>query len=89
MSNNPAEIYLDVAQRVSDEENYQIAQAKPDLDRILHVCADLIRENASLKTKLHIKQQYVEQLELDVFEKDIELFNAVTQLDNPGGGVLV
>lgn len=89
MSSNPAEVYLDVAQRVSDEENYQIGQAKTDLDRILHVCADLIRENASLKTKLFTKQQYVEQLELDVFEKDIELFSAINQLNNPEGGVLV
>ena len=89
MSNTPAEIYLDIAQRVNDEENYQIARALPDLHALLHATASLIRENASLKEENAQVHGLNETLTFQVFEKDVELFNAVNQLNNPEGGVLV
>jgi hypothetical protein len=85
LSNSAAEVYLDIAKRIQDEENYAPAAALPDLNRLLHATADLIRENAALREENSQVHGLNESLTFQVFEKDIELFNAISQLDNPEG----
>lgn len=88
MANTAAETYLAIAHRAQNPENYPAVQIEADLHALLHATADLIRENSSLTAKTVSADAYVAQLEIQLFNRDIELFSAISQLDNPDGGLL-
>lgn len=84
---SPSEIYLQIAERAQDPDNYPFVQQQNDLNVLLTATAALIRENSALQAKETSASAYIGDLEAQLFRKDIELFAAIQQLNNPEGGL--
>lgn len=77
----PASIFLDVQHKVESGHEYQAVDAKIDFQRLFTALRASLSENENLKSQLGTAEALLVEKEIEVFNKDIELFNAVTQLD--------
>lgn len=77
----PASIFLDVQHKVESGHEYHAADAKIDFQRLFTALRASLSESENLKSQLASTEAMLTEQEISTFNKDIELFNAITQLD--------
>lgn len=77
----PAQVYLDVAHKVSEGYEYPIAEAQQDFTRLFHALRASISQNNLLQARLDSADAYITELNIDNTIKDIELFNFTSQIE--------
>lgn len=75
----PAQVYLDIANKVNDGYEYPIAEAKIDFTRLFHALRHTLSENSSLTAQVESANQLITELNIEIFTKDIEIFSLTPQ----------
>lgn len=77
----PASIFLDVQHKVESGHEYHAADAKIDFQRLFTALRASLSESENLKAQLVTSEALITEHTIEMFNKDLELFNAITQLD--------
>lgn len=78
----PSAVFLDVQHKVENGHNYQAADTRIDFQRLFTALRSALAENESLKAEIKASDVWIQEQEIVIFNKDIELFNAITQFDS-------
>lgn len=80
---NPAAIYAHIYNRLlqcqAEGGKMPAAEASYSFAQLMVACSQLIAENERLRRAVAISDQIVEELEIEMAVKDIEIFNFTTQ----------
>lgn len=71
----PAQIYLDIANKVNEGYEYPIAEAKIDFTRLFHALRETLSQNSSLTAQVESANQLITELNIEIFAKEIEIFS--------------
>lgn len=72
---DPTAVYIDIAFKVENGHDYSVAEAKIDFQRLFHALGDMIHTNTSLEATLASTKQLLEEREIEIFQKDLEIFS--------------
>ena len=81
----PAQIYLDIANKVNEGHEFSQAEAKIDFTRLFHALRQTLSENSSLTARVESANQLITELNIEIFAKDIEIYSLTpipTEKDN-------
>lgn len=77
----PASVFLDVQHKVENGHEYHAADTRIDFQRLFTALRASLAENENLKSQVATAETLLSEQEILTFNKDIELFNALTQFD--------
>jgi hypothetical protein len=80
-STTPTSVFLDVQHKVENGHNYQAADTRIDFQRLFTALRASISENESLKSQILSAEELLTEKDIEIFGKDLEIFNALTQFD--------
>ena len=82
---DPAAVYLYIYNRLREcqamGEKLPSAEASILFTQLMYACSALISRNDRLETELYVAQGIIEELEIEICVKDIEIYNFTTQSD--------
>jgi hypothetical protein len=78
----PASVFLDVQHKVENSHNYSAAEAKIDFQRLFTALRASLAETEQLKAQVKSADDLLLEQDITIFNKDIEIFNAITQFDS-------
>jgi len=77
----PSSIFLDVQHKVENRHQYSAAEAKIDFQRLFTALRASLSETEQLKAQVKSADDLLMEQEIEIFNKDLEIFNALTQFD--------
>ena len=78
---DPTSIYIDIAHKVDNEHEFSAAEAKIDFQRLFHALGAMISENTSLKAQVESTTALINERDIEIFNKDLEIFSMTTQFE--------
>lgn len=78
---NPVEVFLDVQHKLESDEEYTVTEKNIDFMRLFHALQSSIRASEGQLAQIKSAEEHITELGIDLFNRDIELFNISTQLD--------
>jgi hypothetical protein len=78
----PEQIFLDVQHKVENGHDYSMAEAKIDFQRLFHALGAALRHSGATQARLDAAETLLEEKDIEIFNKDMELFSAITQFDS-------
>ncbi len=77
----PASIFLDIQHKVENGHEYQAADTRIDFQRLFTALRASISHNESLKAQVASAEALLTEKDIEIFGKDLEIFNALAQFD--------
>lgn len=81
MPESPESIYLHIQGKLQTPEDYPEIEILHDFTRLLGVAGKLIQENGHLKARTASCDTLIEEMTIETFSKDMEIFNLTTQFE--------
>lgn len=78
---DPTAIYIDIAYKIENEHEFSAAEAKIDFQRLFHALGAAISENTSLKSQVETSTALINERDIEIFNKDMEIFSMTTQFE--------
>jgi hypothetical protein len=82
---DPTATFLHIYKRLQEcqarGEKMPTAEASQSFTLLMHACSQLIAQNERLRLAVALSDQIVEELEIELCIKDLEIFNFTSQTD--------
>lgn len=78
---NPTQVYLDIQNKVENGHDYGAAETRADFQRLFHALRATLAENSHLKATVDSAEALLAEQDIEIFNKDIELYNMTTQFE--------
>lgn len=77
----PEQVFLHIQGKLNTPDDYPEIEILHDFTKLLGAAEKLIRENGHLKARTASCDTLIEELNIESFNKDLEIFNLVTQFE--------
>lgn len=77
----PEQVFLNIQGKLQTPEDYPEIEILHDFTKLLGAAERLIRENGHLKARTASCDALIEEMTIETFSKDMEIFNLTTQFE--------
>lgn len=77
----PEQVFLNIQGKLQTPEDYPEIEILHDFTKLLGATERLIRENGHLKARTASCDALIEEMTIETFSKDMEIFNLITQFE--------
>jgi hypothetical protein len=78
----PSAVYIEIQHILDSGESYGPIDGNQTIQRLFHALGQTLRENANLRAQITSSRALLDEKDIEIFNKNLDLFNATGNLDH-------